>query len=376
MRGISVRTALAAAIVSSAFVLPTAASAATTVSFTGNVIAIQGDSDDNVIYETSFDDATPWFTTPSPATLTAGAGCTQLSPQNVECAGANANTTARINLGDGDDLFLWSPTNVPMTISGGDGDDELSGGQGNDTIDGGNGDDVIVGYGGDDRLDGGAGIDVIDGSSGNDRIDGGPGVDKLNGDGEGDVDFIANPFGNDTIISRDNVRDEVECEGGTDTVIADVLDQVAKSCESIDYPKSDSPLGSGSGGGSGPVTVTEANTTLTLKLTRRKLPKLGKFAAGSKVGVTIRSTAACRATSKLTVSAAQAKSLRYKSKRTLGTASKQLSANKSLTVNLGGTKAFRRALKGKKSTSLTFTVTCKPKTGKSVTAKLTMKLKR
>jgi len=377
MRGIFARAIVVVATACFTLAAPAIAGAATTVSFVGNVITIEGDGDGNIVYETSFDEATPWFTTPSPGTLTAGEGCTQLSPSNVECAGAGAGTRAKIDLGAGDDLFLWSPSNVAMTISGGDGDDELSGGQAADTIDGGAGADIISGYGGDDRLDGASGIDVIDGGSGNDRIDGGTGADKLNGDGEGDAAFVTNPFGNDTIISRDDVRDEVECEGGTDTVVADVLDQIAKSCETIDYPPVAVRGGTGrSSETSVPASVTEANTTLTLKLTRRKLPKLDRFAGGAKVGLTIRSTAACRASTKLTVSAAEAKRLRYKARRTLATGKRTVAADSSVTVLLGGSKAFRRTLKGKRKAALTFTVTCRPASGKPVTAKLTLRLRR
>ena len=48
-----------------------------------------------------------------------------------------------------------------LTFDGGDGDDILVGGGGNDTILGGNGDDVLIGGGGIDVLDGGPGDNVV-----------------------------------------------------------------------------------------------------------------------------------------------------------------------------------------------------------------------
>ena len=48
-----------------------------------------------------------------------------------------------------------------LTFDGGDGDDILIGGGGNDTIFGGNDDDVLIGGGGNDVLDGGPGDNVV-----------------------------------------------------------------------------------------------------------------------------------------------------------------------------------------------------------------------
>lgn len=163
-----------------ALAMPAAASADVTVSLSANVLRIQGDDEANMIFETSYDDTTPWFTTPAGTTLVAGPGCRQLESAGVECAGVGAATRAQIDLGAGDDLFLWNNTTVPMTIAGGDGDDDLSGSQGRDRIDGGAGNDSLVGFGGDDTIDGGDGNDLLlGGTAGEDRIDGGPGDDTI-----------------------------------------------------------------------------------------------------------------------------------------------------------------------------------------------------
>src|SRR5213075_876325 len=60
---------------------------------------------------------------------------------------------------------------IPVTISGGAGNDTMTGGNGNDSIDGGAGDDYMFGRGGDDRLHGGAGSDMMLGGKGFDTAD-------------------------------------------------------------------------------------------------------------------------------------------------------------------------------------------------------------
>ena len=55
----------------------------------------------------------------------------------------------------------------------------LLGGDGNDKLDGGKGDDVLSAGKGDDRLDGGSGRDILIGGIGADKLDGGSGDDIL-----------------------------------------------------------------------------------------------------------------------------------------------------------------------------------------------------
>ena len=351
-----------------------AASASVTLTRSGDAMTISGDAADNVLFETGFDTSTPWFTTPAPGTLTAGTGCTQLSANNVECPGTGAPRTARISLGDGADLFLWGGTTTALTIDGGDGDDELSGGSASDTITGGRGDDILVGFSGDDRLDGNDGTDVIDGSGGSDRIDGGEGTDKLNGDGEGDA--TPKQFGNDTILSRDSVADEVECEEGADIVRADTLDTVAASCEDV----SRSPATDGSGSGSGltpvrrntvnPPSVTVTTKALTLKVRRGKLPKLGAFAKSSGIRLVINADQACVATASMVVNPGEAKRLRFRASRTLTKVTEEVTAGKPTGLSLRASSRFRKAVKGRGAASVTLQVTCTPQGCKSLTATL------
>ena len=71
-----------------------------------------------------------------------------------------------------------------MIITGGNGNDTITGtsagdiinaGNGNDTVNAGAGNDVVSGGNGNDTINGGAGNDILDGGNGNDILDGGAG---------------------------------------------------------------------------------------------------------------------------------------------------------------------------------------------------------
>ena len=78
------------------------------------------------------------------------------------------------------------------TINGGNGNDLLVGGTGNDTINGGNGDD---------NLDGGTGNDTLIGGSGNDLLTGGKGADTF---------VLSNSSGFDRITDFGNGNDVID----------------------------------------------------------------------------------------------------------------------------------------------------------------------
>jgi Ca2+-binding RTX toxin-like protein len=183
---------------------------------------------------------------------------------------------------------------VELSILGGDGNDALTGGSRADTIDGGAGDDDLDGSSGNDVLRGGDGNDDLSPNTGMDGVSGGDGIDTviygfraspsftLDGqanDGEaGENDLIgvdvenvegaassgvvtlvgdgrANHLeatagaavitggegsdvleggpANDMINARDSSPDTVICAGGIDTVLADTLDLVSPSCETV-----------------------------------------------------------------------------------------------------------------------------------------------
>jgi Ca2+-binding RTX toxin-like protein len=97
---------------------------------------------------------------------------------DVECgkgddsiAFAIGNLTIRcfINCAAGDDI-VGIETKGNSFISGGAGDDTITGGIANDSIEGDSGDDDIFGGKGNDTLNGGAGFDQIEGGQGNDSI--------------------------------------------------------------------------------------------------------------------------------------------------------------------------------------------------------------
>lgn len=77
--------------------------------------------------------------------------------------------------------------NLPTTIYGEAGDDNLNGGNGNDLLDGGLGDDLLIGGKGDDVLVGGDGNDRLQGDAGRDILIGGRGADDLKGGNDDDV---------------------------------------------------------------------------------------------------------------------------------------------------------------------------------------------
>ena len=98
----------------------------------------------------------------------------------------------------GDDMIKVSEKiDIPTKLSGGEGNDKIYGGSGDDWIEGGPGNDKLYGRGGDDFLDGGDGDDKIYGGNGNDILYGGAGNDKLYG-GHGD-DILIGGSGNNKL---------------------------------------------------------------------------------------------------------------------------------------------------------------------------------
>ena len=90
-------------------------------------------------------------------------------------------------LGDGDDTATASAqanAAIAFLVSGGNGNDTLTGSPNADVIGGGEGNDAIVGL---------AGVDLMDGGGGNDTITGGPGNEPNQMGGDGDDTFIWNP---------------------------------------------------------------------------------------------------------------------------------------------------------------------------------------
>ena len=117
--------------------------------------------------------------------------------------GGNGNDTLTglagddiLNGGNGNDIMNAGAGND--VVSGGNGDDTIDGGEGNDSLDGGNGNDIMAAGDGNDSLSGGNGDDVMDGGADNDSLSGGNGNDTMTG-GDGN-DNLSGGNGNDIIV--------------------------------------------------------------------------------------------------------------------------------------------------------------------------------
>ena len=125
---------------------------------TTDVGSNDGAADNVIVNATNGDDV---------ATVAGASGSAQVtglaSAVNVTGA-AVSNDRLTVNGLAGDDVLDASglaADAIQLTLSGGDGDDVLLGGAGNDTLLGGNGDDVLIGGAGQDILDGGPGDNVV-----------------------------------------------------------------------------------------------------------------------------------------------------------------------------------------------------------------------
>ncbi|MFN3726225.1 MAG: Ig-like domain-containing protein [Allosphingosinicella sp.] len=120
-------------------------------------------------------------------TVTDGNGLTSMATVEVTVTGRFDSET-RFG-GNGNDMII-----------SGNGEDFLYGGNGNDTLSGGGGHDLLAGGNGNDFLDGGAGRDDLYGGNGNDRMAGGEGPDSF---------WFARGGGNDTILDFDVAEDRL-----------------------------------------------------------------------------------------------------------------------------------------------------------------------
>ncbi len=113
--------------------------------------------------------------------------------------------------GDGNDTITGD--GLANRLYGGAGDDLLSGAGGKDTISGGAGNDTIIGGSSGDSLSGDSGHDLIMGGTGGDKIDGGSGNDTILGGSSGDK--LYGKSGNDS-IQGDSGSDLIDGGSGND----------------------------------------------------------------------------------------------------------------------------------------------------------------
>lgn len=218
--------------------------------------------------------------------------CTMIDEDEYDCEDV---TNIVADGGDGTDWLWASSLDIPVSFTGGDGDDSLYGGNASDSLSGGAGDDYTYTGAGADSVSGGTGIDgasvfysgfetqgassalpvsvtldgvandgtpgqganiypdventyarssfspivgptqygtaSVIGSADANDISGGNGPDTI--DGSAGNDRINGFEGDDLLNARDGYADVVYCDAGADTAIVDTLDQVSASCENV-----------------------------------------------------------------------------------------------------------------------------------------------
>ena len=157
--------------------------------------------------------------------LTAGIGCGNLTPRLAYCGFLVASV--KVDGGAGNDLIgLWD-VDLPVEMTGGDGNDFLEGGRVADSVSGGAGNDGIVGGEGNDLLTGGDGPDVVQGGQGTDNIQGGDGDDVLQGEG-GDGNVVLGGEGRD-LLRGGPLDDRLNGDKGEDALIGGGGDDVVET---------------------------------------------------------------------------------------------------------------------------------------------------
>ncbi len=133
----------------------------------------------------------------------------------------------KVDMGAGNDQFYISMEDaIPVTIKGGDGDDNITTGTASDQIDAGAGDDDVNGGDGNDYIDAGAGEDGVGGGDGNDTILGNDGDDLLIGELGNDV--IDGGLGADRIRGSEG-NDTVTYATRTNNVTVDLSDDISET---------------------------------------------------------------------------------------------------------------------------------------------------
>ncbi len=199
-----------------------------TVQLNGSTLEITGTVADDFI-DVSFDEVTLQV-----KVVTFGDADQTFDPNGIDFISVHA--------GAGNDYVSIAilGVSVPTTVSGGDGNDVLLGGGGNDSISGNAGRDTLLGGFGSDRLAGNGGRDRIGADTGNDIVFGGAGGDwifatndndVIKGEGGDDiissivgVTTISGGDGDDTIYADDGFIDSVFGDAGTDSARTDAND--------------------------------------------------------------------------------------------------------------------------------------------------------
>jgi Ca2+-binding RTX toxin-like protein len=156
-------------------------SGATTINVTG------GKGNDRITVERKGQ----WVTVTNSAGL-ASQGAGKVHGNTVRFKVKGPTDAVQIDGGEGNDRLQVKgmPTRVPVTLSGGNGNDKLYGGKGNDLLNDG---------AGNDKLYGGGGSDGLTNSQGRDRLFGGAGADLLVSSSLDQGDFVDGGKGRDNV---------------------------------------------------------------------------------------------------------------------------------------------------------------------------------
>ena len=152
----------------------------------------------------------------------------------VFCPKNLVNRSITIETGPSEDSARYSVADVAGILAGDTGTDVLVADR--------NTNDFLSGDQGNDDIDAGGGNDEVRGEEGNDVLKAGDGNDKVfAGSGADTVDAGA---GDDTLQTNDGTADKVNCGPGTDSILADTVDDLT-DCENADRqfvaPPADQP---------------------------------------------------------------------------------------------------------------------------------------
>jgi Ca2+-binding RTX toxin-like protein len=167
-----------------------------------------------------------------------GPGCANFDADTVTCADTGFDRIEADLGAAADALVVAAAVTLPVIADGGNGEDSLIGGNGDDELGGGLDDDSVSGGGGEDELQGGDDDDIVSGDGGDDlvygfvagfdptiaineddELSGGAGNDTIDPDGGGGEDVVAGEAGNDTIHAGPELT-SVSGGTGIDEVIA------------------------------------------------------------------------------------------------------------------------------------------------------------
>ena len=153
--------------------------------------------------------------------------------QSTQVVDPSATDRIVINAGSGDDqIVVDDSVTASLLLAGGDGQDFIYGGAGNEIIIGGDGDDLVRAGGGTDIVLGGRGNDNLEGQDGSDLLFGQEGDDYLSGDEGSDIalggagqDTLYGGDGEDLLMGEQG-NDYLDAGGGNDLATGGAGDDV------------------------------------------------------------------------------------------------------------------------------------------------------